>query len=102
MSFNGTEGSIISLNDAAELTANYRRENPSTINAYFFGKEKINDLLDQTGCMGIRIYYGIDEDGKPKLILVGAESDEDDILDLIIDAGKGCPVNCGTANDLNS
>lgn len=102
MSFNGTEGTIISLNDAAELTANYRRANPSSIKAFFFGKEKLKDLLDQTDCMGIRIYFGLDEDEKPKLVLVGAESNEDDILDLILDYGEPCPSRCGSSNDLNS
>ncbi len=104
MSFNGTEGSFVTLREASGWTANYRATISSgDIIAHFFGTEKIKDILDQEDCVGIRIYYGIDDDGKKNLILVGAKANEDDLVDgLILDRSVYCPAVCGGTNDLNS
>ncbi len=104
MSFNGTEGSFVTLREASDWTANYRATISSgEIIAHFFGAEKIKDLLDQTNCVGIRIYYGIDENGKKNLILVGAKANEDDMTSgLILDRSISCPAFCGNSNGLNS
>jgi hypothetical protein len=106
MSFNGNEGGFISLNDAAGLTANYRSQSISSINGLFFGKNKIQDLLNQTGAEGIRFYFGLDSMGSLKLVAVAADSSTDDILDstspLILDQAIECPTSCGSSNDLNS
>jgi hypothetical protein len=104
MAFNGNEGSIISLNDTADLTANFRATISSgdTI-AMFVGRNKLLDILNQHNCMGIRIYYGLDKQGEKKLILVGALSNEDDMeKGIIVDELLECPTHCSTANSLNS
>lgn len=104
MAFDGNEGCTISLSQAAEWTENYRDEAGSgATKAHFFGRNTIQDILDQSDCEGIRIYYGIDGDGAKQLILVGAKANEDDITSgLVIDCSKPCPPHCGRANDLNS
>lgn len=104
MAFNGTEGEVIGLDKASEWTANWRQmKNDSDSNAFFFGREKIKEILNQPDCMGIRIYFGVNDDGEKALILVGAEANEDDQIDgLIIDKAVPCPTMCGSANGLNS
>jgi len=106
MSFTGSEGGFISLNDGADLTATYRTEFPNGVKGHFFGKDKLQDLLDQTGAMGIRFYQGMDTTGAFKLVAVAADSSTDDILDamnpLILDQAVECPSTCGANNDLNS
>lgn len=104
MSFDGTEGGSITLAAAADLTANYRSAMATGDRiAHFFGRDIIEELLAQDGCVGIRIYYGLDESGKKELVLVGVEADEDDMVTgLIADYAFPCPSNCSSANDLNS
>jgi hypothetical protein len=103
MSFDGTEGGSITLSSASDLTAEYRRLNPGAAKAHFFGKDILLDLLDQTGCKGIRMYYGIDENGDKELVLVGADSNQDDIsTGIIADLSVPCPNECSAKNDLNS
>lgn len=102
MSFDGTEGGAITLPQGAALTAEYRRLNPGARKGHFFGKDILQDLLKQSGCMGIRIYYGIDVDGNKELVLVGADADTDDLTDLVADLSIPCPNMCGGANALNS
>jgi hypothetical protein len=103
MSFDGTEGGEITLSAGADLTAEYRKLNPGDTKGHFYGKDILNDILDQTGCMGIRIYYGVDDTtGAKELVLVGADSSEDDMTDLVADMSAPCPNACGGGNDLNS
>lgn len=103
MAFNGTEGQAITLTAGAAMTADYR-DNAGTgaIQGVFIGRDHIQDILDQTDCMGIRIYFGINADGENTVVLVGANASENDQLDLIVNSGMPCPPTCGRSNDLNS
>jgi hypothetical protein len=103
MSFNGTEGSPIDLNTAADLTANYRNANPNGLKARFFGKDILNQILAQDGCMGIRIYFGLDAANEAQLVIVGADANENDQINGIVgDRSFPCPSFCSSANVLNS
>lgn len=104
MTFTGNENHGITLTEAAEMTKNYR----DTINtgdtiAHAFGAQAIQAILDQTGCVGIRIYYGLDENGAQQLVLVGVDSSENDLYQgLLAERAKKCPQSCSVANPLNS
>lgn len=101
--FDGTEGGEVSLELGAAMTARYRNTTPqNAVLGHFFGKENILAILDQFKCVGIRIYYGVDEYNKQQLILVGAQENGDDILDLLMDRSAPCPTQCSEANPLNS
>ncbi len=113
MSFTGNEGGPISRETAKNWTKNYedaetaREPGKTATKAHFFGKESILKLLNQEGCVGMRIYYAQDENGDKKLLLVGAKNDQEDILptdmkaaseesDIILDLSWPCPPYCGT------
>ncbi|MES2763741.1 MAG: hypothetical protein V4677_16115 [Bacteroidota bacterium] len=96
MAFTGNEAEQFPLNTAADWTRNYRNSIPAgeTI-AHFFGKNIINNILAQEGCMGIRIYYALDEQGKKQLIIVGADANENDIYNgIIAERSYLCPPFC--------
>jgi hypothetical protein len=103
MAFRGDEGEVVTLNDAAKWTANYR----ATIQhgeriGHFFGMNKINDILNQPGCVGIRMYHGLDN-GEKVLILVGVTADENDMENgVIVERSQPCPPLCSKKNPLNS
>ena len=104
MAFNGTEGSPIDPQKAGEWTRSYREANPGKTTAYFAGREILEQLLGQPGCMGIRIYYGLDS-GVPRLVAVGADAEENDQLGdgfIVADDFSCCPTNCSQPNILNS
>ena len=100
--FNGSEGSLISAATAGQWTKNYRDAHPTWIKGHFFGKNKIGDLLRQTGSMGIRVYYAIDDSGVQQLIMVAAKANKDDMLEQVLDMSIPCPDQCGANNVLNS
>lgn len=109
MSFDGTEGAEESRSKAETWTAAYRTANPGETIAHFFGRDILEDILKQNNCKGIRIYYGLNN-GTKKLLLVGADANEDDLLgegDIVANASVQCPTStsgggCSSSNILNS
>lgn len=107
MPFNGTEGSEIDITTAADYTANYRLEYPGSVQAIFMGKDILNAILAQEGCMGIRVYLGKTAAGSSdfELVFVGADANENDMINnggIVADEGIKCPPKCGSINSLNS
>jgi hypothetical protein len=103
MSFNGNEGEFVTLNDASRWTANYRNTiQLGDVIALFAGKEKLMELLNQEGCEGARIYYAVNDEGAKTLVIVGADSDENDMENgLIFENFIPCPPKCSKPNKLN-
>jgi hypothetical protein len=100
--FDGTEGDAITLATGADLTARFRGNYSTQPKARFFGKDILGQILAQTGCKGIRMYYGQNSTGVFELVLVGADASGNDMLNLIADISTPCPSVCSSNNDLNS
>ncbi|MBA3683207.1 MAG: hypothetical protein H0W73_18885 [Bacteroidetes bacterium] len=95
MSFTGREDHSISLATATQWTASYRTANPGAIKAHFFGKDAIQAILNQSNCVGIRIYYALDESAVKQLIVVGAKADQSDMYTgLLAERSSPCPPFC--------
>lgn len=102
MSFTGNEDHSIPLSTAAAWTKNYRDTNPGTIKGHYFGKDIFQAILAQTNCVGVRIYYAIDDAGVKQLILVGVDANENDLYNGVLgDRSIKCPPTCGATNPLN-
>ncbi|WP_324671756.1 hypothetical protein [Hymenobacter sp. GOD-10R] len=80
MSFTGTEGESIDHKLAGQWTRNHREANPSEIQGHFFGHKILENILQQKGCIGIRMYYALDEENNRHLVLVGVDKDRNDML----------------------
>ena len=104
MGFTGNEDHSITLEDAAKLTANYRRNaGEKAIKGGFFGNTALKAIIDQEECVGIKFYYGQKDDGTPCLVLVGADADENDMTKgRLAEREFPCPPYCGENNVLNS
>lgn len=103
MSFTGAENHAITLTEASGWTRTYREKNIGATKGHFYGKNAIQAIINQTGCVGIRIYYAIDTIGANQLIIVGATSAEDDLYNgLLAERSIPCPTRCGATNPLNS
>lgn len=99
--FNGTEGMAMDPEQAVAWTAKYREtEGENATKANFYGREILQKLLDQDGCMGIRIYYAIDENGQKQMVLVGVDAEGNDIIEMIVDGGIVCPPYCTVTGNL--
>jgi hypothetical protein len=110
---------FISLTVAADMTSTYRSEKENILSSSFqgqnilpvcetFDRGQIDDILAQNGCVSLRIYYGMDSNSKVHAILVGADSNDADIIfpgtddSLVAEDGARCPTQCPPSSDLNS
>ncbi|MDH7515476.1 MAG: hypothetical protein QHI48_06365 [Bacteroidota bacterium] len=102
--FTGNEDHDISLADAAKLTRNYReRAGKNAIKGGFFGQAALQQLLDQEGVVGVRYYYGQENDDRPVLVLVGVDATGRDLVEgFLLERSIPCPPFCGFFNELNS
>jgi hypothetical protein len=100
----GHENHKISLSRASVLTLNYRNSSAyheSLINGEFFGKDGLLAALSQENCIGLRIYYGKQDDGTPVLVFVGVDQSGKDIVNGFVgEDGLICPPVCHEPNAL--
>ncbi|GEM_PF-3535336 len=60
-----------------------------------FNRDVIDNILGQNGCIGIRVYYGMHDDGKYTFIIVGVDAAGDDLSDgIIAQVPIPCPPFC--------
>jgi hypothetical protein len=114
---------FISLQEGIDMTSLYRTHRENILKTEFqgqnilplsesFTRSEFDTVLGKTGCAGLRIYYGMDEDKKIHAIIVGTNENGDDILpeensletedDFIIERGNRCPDLCPDDSPLNS
>lgn len=120
-------GRFISQQEADEFKGAYQQRKKQqqipeedTIRSEFFGSENLQKILDQPGCVGIRIYHAKrrekvngNEHLLPRVVLVGIDKNGDEILELAAPAETGmkdmpgagsgqladgplCPPECNT------
>ncbi|MCC6371211.1 MAG: hypothetical protein IT236_09425 [Bacteroidia bacterium] len=101
--FTGNEDQAITLQEASELTANYRNAHPGQTLGGYFGRKILTDLLAQPNCVGVRVYYANKADGSDQLVVVGVDANENDLFEgLIGDKSFLSPPYKGSVNSLNS
>ena len=112
---------FISLADAIAMTQTYRTEKENILAIPYkqqdilpicetFDRAAFEALLNEQDCRYIRIYLGMGSDLKIRVIAVGADSEERDILPAsagdgdgnIVEDGMRCPTICPPASPLNS
>ncbi|NMM47092.1 hypothetical protein [Marinigracilibium pacificum] len=113
--FNGNEGAFITKNTAKKEVKDYKDGNPKKkAKAYFFGKNKLEKLLNQPGAMGLRVYFS-KKGGETDMIIVAADKDGNNIIprseenttfsadsteppedEQILNSGSMCPPDCNT------
>lgn len=94
-------GEIVSLDEAKAMTAAYRAAHPNEVKAQLYDKGLIEQVLNQQGCVGIRIYHGIDN-GNLCSVIVGVDAQEEDMHNgIILEKGTLCPPKCSTRSLLN-
>ena len=93
----------ISLNAAAALTKRYQKANPNAIKAGAFHSAQVLKMLNQPGCVAMRIYYGQNADGTGTLVLTAVDSADNDLTGgVILEIVYPCPPFCGGGNALNT
>lgn len=115
---------LIPLSQATEMTARYRAEKENILVDAYKGKNLLSicetfdrAAFDQTlalpDCVKLRIYYGMDTTLRLHAIIVGVNSNDQDILPAegatsmlletgdVIEEGQLCPPGCPAPSPLN-
>jgi len=102
--FTTTAGKLITLDVANKLIEGHKtgKKILTVVDSYYFDKDQIQNLLDQYGAAGIRIHFGVDDEGNQKLIIFPASENGINIFvkneegfDTGLDFGLPCPPICG-------
>ncbi len=92
----GQEGGAITQDEALSLISNFKKNAAQgEVTAHLFGRDIIDKVLAQAGCVGIRIYYGKDAKGAKQLVIYGVDKNGDGLVNTIADQGVPCPPYCG-------
>ena len=102
MNIDKNSSEIITLDEAKNYTHAFQENNPDEIKSYFAGINKINLILEQDGCIGIRFYNGYDSVNQTNnLVLVGVDNNGEDITSgIILEKLIPCPKDCPKNSDL--
>lgn len=108
--YDGTDGGRIDLTTARQWAQNYRTANPDQIRSHYFGRDVLDQILAQPGCIGIRAYYALTDKKEKELLIVGVDSNGNSMLpaspvimpgeNSIMDASFPCPPFCPPGTDL--
>lgn len=96
MEFTGKEGSQITLKEAMQMTKTYRDQAPFGAKMSFaIGEDKVQKILAQKDCKGLRVYNAINEYGDHTLVFVGIDHVGQDLFNgIIVDKVIPCPPFC--------
>lgn len=100
--FKGNEGEKITLQEAVKFTENYKKsEKAEAIKAEFLGKELLAEILNQEKCVGIRFYFGKNENGNLNIVAVGCDKNGEDLYEgIILEKADPCPPHCASNSPL--
>lgn len=75
-------GAEIGLELGAQMISAYRQSNPTDTLGYFIGRNILEQVLAQPGCVGIKFYNAYNEVGAKTLVYVGVNAAGTDMLSI--------------------
>ena len=95
----------IPLETAKIWAAAWQSDPANKTKAFLIPKEDITQLFEYDGVCNVRTYFGMDESGNQKLMIVGVDANGNDLIDdarqqYIYDFALKCPDVCDTRSPL--
>ncbi len=102
MTLDKNSSEVITLEQAVKYTHSFQEKNLDAIKSFFAGSDKLKLILEQEGCIGIRIYNGYNtEEKRMNLVLVGVDKSGEDMTNgVILEELTPCPNVCPKSSDL--
>jgi len=82
-------GEDIGLAEGAQLVQNFREANPDATPGYYIGRNIIDQILNQPGCVGINFRKCLSENNEEHLVYTGVDADGKDILTYSVVTNTG-------------
>lgn len=91
-------GAFIKFDEAKKMNEDFVKTYPDFTKSVLFDNELLLGLIGQEGCVGVRVYFGMEEDAESKLkhetvIFVGVDVNGDDLKEsLYLERGDRFPT----------
>lgn len=101
-------GALISLEKAKEMIESWQTREPEAVKSILYGRNIFETLLQVPGCVGIRVFNGLNDNNQQSFVFVPVGERNQNILNYtvttedgmvvveapIADTGLPCPANC--------
>lgn len=77
-------GEEVGLELGTEMVKNYQEANPTDVQWYMVGREIIEKVLAQPGCVALKFYNAYNEAGEKTLVYVGIDQNGKAILEYSV------------------
>ena len=74
-------GEEVGLELGAQMVKSYQEANPTDVKSYMIGREIIEKILAQPGCVGLKFYNAFNEEGQKTLVYVGVDTNGNSIVE---------------------
>jgi hypothetical protein len=74
-------GEEIGLDLGKQMVKSYSQKNASDVKSYLIGREIIEKILAQPGCVGLKLYNAFNEEGEKTLVYVGVDDSGSSIIE---------------------
>jgi hypothetical protein len=93
-------GEEIGLELGTQMVKSYQQANPSDVHSYLIGRNIIEQILAQPGCVGIQFYNAYNEIGEKTLVYVGVDKNGKSIVTYsLVDESGALAVEKGIVAD---
>lgn len=75
-------GEEIGLELGTQMVKGYQEANPSDVHSYLIGREIIDQILAQPGCVGIKFFNAYNENGEKTLVYVGVDKNANNLIQI--------------------
>lgn len=75
-------GAEVGVELGAQMISSYRQANPTDTVGYFIGRNILEQVMAQPGCVGIKFYNAYNEAGAKTLVYVGINAAGNDMLSI--------------------
>lgn len=100
--FTANVGEEIGIELGAQFISSYRSKNPTDDVSYYVGRNILEQILAQPGCVGIKFYNAYNETGQKVFVYVGVNAEGNDMLNVTsinpsgqLDRSKGIVADRG-------
>ena len=73
----------------AQMIKDYQAANPTDIKAYQIGRNIIEQILAQPGCVGMQFYNAYNEEGRKTLVYIGVDEFGKSIVEYTVVNNEG-------------
>jgi hypothetical protein len=82
-------GEEIGLELGTQMVKSYQQANPSDVHSYLIGRDIIDQILAQPGCVGMKFYNAYNEKGEKTLVYVGVDETGKAIIEFQVVSNLG-------------